>query len=42
MARRFSLWHSTVATVVADLLHPEVPPRGPTAAGCSATEPLPL
>ncbi len=40
MARRSSLWHRTVATVVNELLHPEVPPRGLTAAGCSATEPL--
>ncbi|MFC8032012.1 MULTISPECIES: hypothetical protein [Streptomyces] len=29
-----------VATVVNELLHPEVPPRGLTAVGCSATEPL--
>ncbi|MFB8778499.1 alpha/beta hydrolase [Streptomyces albogriseolus] len=40
MARRSSLWHRTVATVVTDLLHPKVPPRGRAAAGCSATDPL--
>ncbi|MFI5977310.1 alpha/beta fold hydrolase [Streptomyces sp. NPDC051452] len=40
MIHRSGLWHRTVATVVTDLLRPEAPPTGLTAASYAATDPL--
>lgn len=40
MLRRSGLWHRIVATVVTDLLRPEAPPSGLTAASSAATDRL--